>query len=69
MKTVSSAIYKAGIFFAPWSIVVAMTTGILLSIPTASIAQQQTNPSSGEQQAGLKEAEQLNQQIKNLDHA
>lgn len=74
MKTVSSAINKAGIFLAPWSIVAAMlaatptgnATGLLLSIPVKGIAQQQPATYTTEQQAGLKEADRLNEQVLNL---
>ncbi|AFY41362.1 CHAT domain-containing tetratricopeptide repeat protein [Nostoc sp. PCC 7107] len=62
MKKLLSAINAAGMCLAPWMVAGAMTTGLVLSMPIEGIAQQQTPAYSAEQQAALKEAEELNQQ-------
>ncbi|WP_245894914.1 tetratricopeptide repeat protein [Nostoc cycadae] len=66
MKKLLSAINAAGICLTPWMVAGAMTTGLLLSLPVKAIAQQQPSAYSPEQQAALKEAEQLAQQIVKL---
>ncbi|MCC5635862.1 CHAT domain-containing protein [Nostoc sp. CHAB 5844] len=62
MKKLFNAINAAGILLTPWTIAVAMTTGLLLSVQIQSIAQQQSPASSAERQAALREAENLYQQ-------
>ncbi|MBU7583344.1 MAG: tetratricopeptide repeat protein [Nostoc sp. TH1S01] len=59
MKKLFSAINAAGICLAPWTISGVMATGLLLSVPVQSLAQQQTPAYSAEQQAALKEALEL----------
>ncbi len=66
MKKLLSAMNAVSILFAPLPIVVAMTTGLLLSTPVKGIAQQQPTTYSAEQHAVLKEADQLNEQVLKL---
>ncbi|ALF56386.1 tetratricopeptide repeat family protein [Nostoc piscinale CENA21] len=56
----------AGMCLTPWMIAGAMTTGLLLSMPVAGIAQQQTPAYSAEEQAALQEADELNEQVVKL---
>ncbi|MBE9210703.1 tetratricopeptide repeat protein [Nostoc sp. LEGE 06077] len=56
----------AGICLAPWMVAGAMTTGLVLTMPVTGIAQQQTSTYSPEQQAALKEAQELNKQVEQL---
>ncbi len=63
MKKLFSAINAALRSLAPWTTTVAMTTGLLLSVPVPGIGQQQAPVYSQEQQAALKEAENLNEQV------
>ncbi|WP_313934883.1 CHAT domain-containing tetratricopeptide repeat protein [Nostoc sp. FACHB-280] len=66
MKKLFSAINAAGVCLTPWIMVAGMTPGLLLSMPVKGMAQQQTPTYSAEQQAALKEAEELNQQVTKL---
>ncbi|WP_062296602.1 CHAT domain-containing tetratricopeptide repeat protein [Nostoc piscinale] len=63
MKKFFSAINAAGVCLAPWIMVAGMTPGLVLSMPVKGMSQQQTPTYSAEQQAALKEAEELNQQV------
>ncbi|MBE9005109.1 tetratricopeptide repeat protein [Fortiea sp. LEGE XX443] len=56
----------AGIYLAPWMVAGVMTTGLLLSMPVIGIAQQQIPAYSAEQQAAIKEALELNEQVVKL---
>ncbi|MBD2486953.1 CHAT domain-containing tetratricopeptide repeat protein [Aulosira sp. FACHB-615] len=66
MKKLFSAINAAGMCLAPWMVAGAMTTGLVLSTPVEGIAQQQTPAYSAEEQAALKEADELNEQALKL---
>jgi len=66
VKKLFGAINAAGMCLAPWMVVGAIATGLVLSTPVTGIAQQQTPAYSPEQQAALKEADELNQQILKL---
>ncbi|MBU7584108.1 MAG: tetratricopeptide repeat protein, partial [Nostoc sp. TH1S01] len=66
MKKLFSAINAPGIFLAPWMVAGAMTTGLVLSMPVEGIAQQQSPTYSAEEQAALKEADELNEQATKL---
>lgn len=55
-----------GMCLAPWMVAGVMTTGLFLSMPVEAIAQQQLNTYSPEQQAALKEAQELNQEALKL---
>jgi len=59
VKKLFSAINAVGVCLAPWTITSVMTTGLLLSVPVQSIAQQPTPEYSAEQQAALMEALEL----------
>ncbi|WP_313950012.1 tetratricopeptide repeat protein [Nostoc sp. FACHB-190] len=66
MKKLFSAINTAGICLAPWMVAGVITTGLVLSTPVIGIGQQQTPTYSAEQQAALKEAEELYKQTLKL---